>query len=137
MSHRSHTLAHITTFIKFVETQFSLKVKILRSDNGPKSTMGEFYLDEGIIHQTSCIYATTKWSDREKTSSVSQRSPSLIIPSQPFVEILGDSILTATYLINWTSTPLFRGKTPYEMPYHKQHSYDHLRVFGCLCFALT
>ena len=53
--HKSDTPKHITTFINFVETQFSLKVKILCSDNGSEFTMTKFYSDKGIIHQTSCV----------------------------------------------------------------------------------
>jgi len=40
------------------QTQFGTKIKVIRSDNGYEFTSGsmkQFYSDQGIIHQTSCI----------------------------------------------------------------------------------
>lgn len=28
-------------------------------------------------------------------------------------------------------------KSPYEMMYHRVRNLDHLRVYGCLCFAIV
>lgn len=42
---------------------------------------------------------------------------------------------TAVYLINRLSTKFHHYKTPYELMYGHVPKYDHLHVFGCLCYT--
>ena len=49
----------------------------------------------------------------------------------------GECVLTAVHIINRLPVPLLDQKTPFEKLYGKPPSFDHLKVFGCLCFAST
>ena len=61
--HSRHTWVHLMSskydarrlvdFVAYVQTQFHMTVKAIRSDNGPEFHMPIFYRRKGILHQTS------------------------------------------------------------------------------------
>ncbi|XP_074310098.1 uncharacterized protein LOC141645801 [Silene latifolia] len=57
---KSSAFSFIKAFLKMVDTQFDKKVKIIRSDNalelGRSNAISQSFIDNGIIHQTSCIH---------------------------------------------------------------------------------
>ena len=42
-------------FCSLINNQFASKIKVIRSDNGPKFSMPDFYHPRGIIHQLTCV----------------------------------------------------------------------------------
>ena len=64
MKEKSKVAKLLKGFVAMAQKQFGKSVKIIRSDNwlefksGP---MKEFYLNNGIIHQTTCVDPSTKW----------------------------------------------------------------------------
>ncbi|KAL2230672.1 UNVERIFIED_CONTAM: Retrovirus-related Pol polyprotein from transposon RE1 [Sesamum indicum] len=46
-----------------------------------------------------------------------------------------EALLMATYLVNRLPAQRLNWKTPYELLYKRKPTYEHIKVFGCLCFA--
>lgn len=52
---KSDTQNCLKAFIALVETQFSVKIKIICSDNGLEFHLPDLYTVKGIIHQRTCV----------------------------------------------------------------------------------
>ena len=129
----------IMNFCVMVKTQFNMHVKVIRSDNGKEFTstpMKKFYADNGIIHETSCVDTPQQNGRAErKHRHILIVARALRFQANLPLEFWGKCVLAAAYLINRTPTPVLDGKTPYEVLFNAQPTYDHIKVFGCLCYA--
>ncbi|GKC52068.1 putative RNA-directed DNA polymerase [Tanacetum coccineum] len=98
----------IKIFHNLIKNQFKRTVKIFRSDNGTEfvnQNFNKFCNDEGIIHQTSCVYTPQQ-------NGIVERKHRHLLPSS-----------------------VLNGNSPYHMIYNCPPKLSYFRIFGCLCFA--
>lgn len=133
---KSQTRYCIEAFYNIVETQFHTTIKGLRSDNGLKFQMIEFFNQKGIIHQKICV-ATPRQNEvaERKHQHFLNIARALKTQSNHPNIYWNDCILTTAHIINHVSNPLLSNKTPYELLFNSPTSYCHMRILGCLCFA--
>ena len=141
MSEKSEASQLLMDFCVMVETQFGTKVKTIRSDNGYEFTsnlMKKFYREKGIIHHTTCV-DTPQQNGRveRKHRHILNVARALRFQAHLPLEFWGECILTAAYLINRTPTATLNWKTPYEILFNDKPSYEHLRIFGSLCYVYS
>ena len=120
-----------------VQTQFQTKVRTIRSDNGSEFLcLKNQFSKLGIVHETSCV-GTPQQNGRveRKHRHILNVARALRFEASLPIDFWGECILTAAYLINRTPTSLLNGLTPYERIHNKAPTYDHLRIFGTLCYV--
>lgn len=141
MKHKDQTTDIFVNFYKMIETQFGAKIKRIRSDNGTEFTNSKvqsFLMDKGILHETSCV-ATPQQNARveRKHRHILNVARALRFQANLPIRFWGECILAATHIINKTPTVANKGITPFEMLFGRPPTYDHLKVFGCLCYVGT
>lgn len=126
-------------FFALISTQFNKSIKVLRSDNGQEflsSKLVTFLTGKGCIQQFSCPYTPQQNGIVErKHRHLLETARALKFQSHIPACFWGDSILTATYIINRIPSTVIGNKSPFEVLFSKPPSFDHMRTFGCLCYA--
>ena len=136
MKQKSDVAIVIPKFFHLISTQFTAKIKTFRFDNARELAFTEFFNEKGVLHQYSCV-------DTPQQNSVVERkhqhllnvARALYFQSRIPIQFWSECILTTTFLVNRTPSPLINNKTPYEMLYKTTVDYSNFRVFGCLAFA--
>ncbi|CAL1409609.1 unnamed protein product [Linum trigynum] len=138
MHKKSEARDLLTYFISHVQTQYNLKPKVIRSDNGLEFHMPTFYNSLGIVHQTTCV-ASSQQNGRveRKQQHIIAVARALLFQSFLPSNFWSHAVLHATFLINRLPTPVLDNKSPYELLHQCIPDYSTFRVFGCLAYMST
>ncbi|XP_074306034.1 uncharacterized protein LOC141641259 [Silene latifolia] len=134
-----HAYEIINGFLKFVQTQFNTCIKVVRSDRGSEfvqDVCGTLFADKDIMHQKSVVGRPQHNGRVErKHRHLVETARALRIHVGLPIKFWGDSILTATFLINKMPTPILHWKSPFKILLKEKPSYNDLRVFGSLYYV--
>ena len=139
LQYKFDALAALKIFYKMIAIQFGTCIKMIRSDNAiefESTPCKQFFAEHGILHQTT--YVDKPQQNRQvdrKHKHLLEVSRAIRCQASLPLKYWGDCVLSTVHIINQLPTPVLQNKTAYEMLLHKQPSYDHLRVIGCLAYA--
>ena len=138
LNKKSKVFSKFMLFKAFVETQFSTKIKILRSNGGGEYTSTEFksFLSQhGIIHQLSCPYTPQQNGLVErKHRHLIETTITLLSQASMSTSFCSYALLTATFLINLLPTFVLNFVSPWFKLYSASPDLSQLRIFSCACY---
>lgn len=127
-----------------VQTQFATNIKVLRSDNGGEYVnhdLAEFFLSQGMIHQTSCPYTP------QQNGVAERRNRQLLEVTRAFLihhnvpkYLWGEALLSAMYVTNRVPSSALGYQTPLQVLQAKLKTippFPNLppKVFGCAVYV--
>ena len=106
-------------FHAMVQTQFSSKIRVLRSDNGGKFTNRRFqayFQQHGLLDETSCSQTPQQNGVAErKNRHILETSCALLLGAHVPSCHWGDAMATVVYLINRMPTKILHFKAPLQI----------------------
>lgn len=141
MPSRALTGDQLQQLIAFLSSQLCTHTQDIAdysSAKAPELNSTNFFDSKGILAYHSCARTPQQNSAVErKHQHILNVARALLLQSNVPLSYWGDCILTFVYLINRIPSPFLSNRTPFEVLNAKTPSYDHLRVFGCLCYSKT
>ena len=134
-------LFHIfQSFFNEIKTQFSVSIRVLRSDNGCEylsHSFKQYMASYGILQQTSCAYIPQQNNvAQRKNRHLIETTCTLLTHGEVPQHFWGDAILTTCYLINCVPSSVLDNNIPNSILFlHEPLHPLPLRVFGSTSFV--
>jgi histone deacetylase 1/2 len=140
ISHKSQVYSCFQKLRAYINTQFQKEIKTIQCDNGREYVNYNFRKmcdTNGINFRLSCPYTSSQNGKSErKIRSINNIIRTLLVHASLPPSFWHHALEMATYLLNILPSKTINFESPLKMLYHKDPSYSHLRIFGCLCFPL-
>lgn len=135
---KSEVFSTFLKFMAYVSNQFGRSIKSLQCDNGGEYQNQQFLnhlATHGIIPRFSCPYTSQQNGKAERTLRTLNNSVrSLLIQANMPTNYWVEALMMATHLFNILPSSAIKNEVPFTKLYQKPATYNHLRVFGCLCY---
>jgi hypothetical protein len=126
-------------YVEHAENYRKLKISYIRSDNEGEYTSAmvhSYFEGKGIVHQKIAPYTPQRNGVAERMNeTIFQITRSLLKHAGLPERYWPDAALYAAYVKN--RLPNKDGITPFELWTGSAPSYDHIRTFGCLTYAVV
>jgi transposase InsO family protein len=138
LRHKSDVLPTLISFHAFVRTQFQVDIMCLQTDNGKEfdsSASRAFFAKHGIALRLTCPYTSPQNGRAERVlRTLNDGIRTLLLQASIPPNFWPDALAASTYLLNHRPCRPRDNSTPYELLFCASPDYNHLRVFGCLCY---
>nr|GEU39874.1 putative ribonuclease H-like domain-containing protein [Tanacetum cinerariifolium] len=138
---KDETSPILKTFITGIENQLSLKVKIIRSDNGiefKNQDLNQLCRIKGIKREFSVpITSQPNGVTERKNGTLIEAARTMLADSHLPIPFWVEIVNTACYVQNRVFVTKPHNKTPYELLLGKIPSIGFVRPFGCLVTILS
>lgn len=128
-------------FKALVENESGRKIQSIRSDNGTEYVNNEFqkYLEaSGIRHQTTVPRCSAQNGVAERANrTIMEKARCMLRDAGLENKYWAEAVNTAVYLKNRSPTKAVLGVVPEEKWTSKKVDVKHIRVFGCIAYALV
>nr|GEU89578.1 hypothetical protein [Tanacetum cinerariifolium] len=125
----------LKTFITSLENQLSLKVKVIRSDNGiefKNNDLNQFCGMKGIKREFNVPRTPQQNGIAErKNKTLIEAARTMLADSLLPIPFWAKVVNTACYVQNWVLVTKPHNKTPYELLHGRTPSIGFMRPFGC------
>lgn len=135
---KSEVFAKFIHFTSYVKNQFNSTIKSFQCDNGGEYNNADFqnYFDSnGINVRFSCAYISQQNGKSERMiRTINNAIRALLFQAKLKLSYWVEALHVAAHLLNILPSSSIASKSPFSVLFNKDPTYDHLRVFGCLCF---
>ena len=137
---KSETFENFKKFKALVEKKGG-SIQVLRTDRGGEFMSEEFINfcdDHGIHRELTAPYSPEQNGVAErKNRTVVEMARSMLKAKRLSDKFWGEAVATTVYLLNISPTRAVYNQTSYEAWKHKKPQVSHLKVFGCVAYALV
>ncbi|KAD6118915.1 hypothetical protein E3N88_10186 [Mikania micrantha] len=138
---KDETSDKIIALVTHLERQFSLPVKMIRSDNGTEfknQVLDKFCISKGILRQYSAPRTPAQNGVVErKNRTLIEAARTMLADSGLPLSFWAEAVNTACYVLNRVHIVKRHNKTAYEILYKIKPLISFFKVFGCPCFILN